>query len=102
MIARRSSTNNSIRTAPARSRIRDRWGACRQVSMEHFGSRRSAIRRSFVKSARTITQRFPLSVASCGTDVDVSIFIECEVGAREGAVVSLAHVPDGNMWLDAG
>ena len=38
---------------------------------------------------------------ACGADVDVSLLIECEVGAREGAVISLAHIPNGNMWLDA-
>lgn len=35
-----------------------------------------------------------------GADIDVAVFIEGEVAAREGAVVTPALVPDGDVGLD--
>ena len=39
---------------------------------------------------------------ACGADVDISPFVECEVGARQRAVISLAHVPNRDVRLDVG
>src|SRR4051812_26594077 len=36
-----------------------------------------------------------------GTDVDITLLVECEVGAREGTVVPLALVPDRDLRRDA-
>jgi len=39
---------------------------------------------------------------ACRTDIDVALAVESELRPRERAVVSLAHVPHGNMRDDAG